>query len=205
MTIFARNITPMKIIFATNNEHKFKEIKAILPKDITLLSLADTGISDDIPETGNTLEENALIKARVINRMTGMAAFSDDTGLEVDSLGGAPGVMSARFAGDAKDMDQNIQKLLTLLSGKADRRARFRTVIALVDGNREHSFEGVAEGTIITEKRGCSGFGYDPVFLPDNSDLTFAQMEPQQKYAISHRSEAFRKLAAFLGTGTGTQ
>ena len=205
MTIFARNITPMKIIFATNNEHKFKEIKAILPKDITLLSLADTGINDDIPETGNTLEENAMIKARVINRMTGIAAFSDDTGLEVDSLGGAPGVMSARFAGDAKDMDQNIQKLLTLLSGKHDRRARFRTVIALVDGKDEHSFEGVAEGTIITEKRGSSGFGYDPVFLPDNSDLTFAQMEPKQKYAISHRSEAFRKLAAFLGTDTGTQ
>jgi len=195
----------MTIIFATNNEHKFKEIKAILPKGITLLSLADAGISDDIPETGDTLEENAMIKAKMISKMTGITAFADDTGLEVESLGGAPGVMSARFAGDEKDMDRNIEKVLSLLAGNTNRRARFRTVIALVMGDEEYSFEGIAEGTIITEKRGNSGFGYDPLFLPDNSDLTFAEMEPEQKYAISHRSAAFRKLAGFLTENTGTQ
>lgn len=195
----------MTIIFATNNDHKFKEIKAILPSGITLLSLADAGISDDIPETGSTLEENAMIKARVISKMTGITAFADDTGLEVESLAGAPGVMSARFAGEEKNMDRNIEKVLSLLEGKPDRRARFRTVIALVAGDSEHSFEGVAEGTIITEKRGGSGFGYDPVFLPDKSDLTFAEMAPEQKYAISHRSAAFRKLARFLSENSGTQ
>jgi XTP/dITP diphosphohydrolase len=195
----------MTIIFATNNEHKFKEIKAILPSDIDLLSLADAGISDDIPETGDTLEENAMIKARTISKLTGFTAFADDTGLEIQSLGGAPGVMSARFAGDEKDMDKNIEKVISLLDGKSNRRARFRTVIAFVRGDEEHSFEGIAEGTIITEKRGNSGFGYDPVFLPDNSDLTFAEMKPEQKYAISHRSAAFRKLADFLSDYAGTQ
>ncbi len=195
----------MTIIFATNNRHKFREIKAILPSGITLLSPEDAGIGDDIPETGDTLEENAMIKARIIYQRTGIAAFADDTGLEVESLGGAPGVMSARFAGEEKDMDRNIEKLLSLLDGKAHRKARFRTVIALVYGTGEHLFEGVAGGTIITEKRGSSGFGYDPVFLPDNSSLTFAEMEPEQKYAISHRSEAFRKLAVFLDANPGIQ
>lgn len=195
----------MTILFATNNEHKFKEIKEILPGNITLLTLADTGISDDVAETGETLEENALIKARTIFSKAGIPTFADDTGLEVESLGGAPGVKSARFAGEAKDMEKNIAKLLEMLHGENNRRARFRTVIALVDGKSDYLFDGIAEGRIISEKRGEKGFGYDPVFMPEGYDITFAEMPLSLKNEMSHRAVAFRKLAAFLSPSGETQ
>ena len=195
----------MKLLFATNNDHKFREIKAILPESISLMGLAEAGFYDDIPETGDTLEENAMLKARTIYNITGLPTFADDTGLEVESLGGEPGVKSARYAGEGKDMEQNIAKLLRLLRNKQNRSARFRTVIALVMNNTEYLFEGIACGTIIESKKGSSGFGYDPVFLPDGSQLTFAEMHPDQKNEISHRSAAFRKLSEFLHNNPGMQ
>lgn len=188
----------MTLVFATNNAHKYNEIRSILPSGITLLDLLSAGISHDIPETGNTLEDNALIKARECFRLTGTDSFADDTGLEVNRLNGEPGVRSARYAGEGKDMNLNIEKLLHKLHGANDRSARFRTVIALVTSSGEHLFEGIAEGEIISQRRGNGGFGYDPVFLPSGSHLTFAEMPLSEKNSISHRAIAFRKLAEHL-------
>jgi XTP/dITP diphosphohydrolase len=188
----------MILIFATNNLHKIKEIREMTGSKIDLLSLNEVNISDDIPENEPTLEGNALYKARYIFQKTGMDVFADDTGLEVYSLNGEPGVYSARYAGESKDSSANITRLLNELKEKTDRRARFRTVIALIFNGKEHLFEGIVEGTIIPDKKGTDGFGYDPVFLPDGYHQTFAEMNLNDKNLISHRANAFSKLLAFL-------
>ncbi len=188
----------MKLIFASANEHKLREIKSILDKNITLLSPADFNINEEIPEDEPLLEGNALFKARYVHNITGQNVFADDTGLEIEALNGLPGVHSARFAGPEKDSSANIEKVLSLLSGEKNRKARFRTVIALIYNNKEYLFEGIVSGTIIREKRGTEGFGYDPVFVPDGETRTFAELDLSEKNRISHRSAAFSKLKEFL-------
>lgn len=189
----------MQIVFATNNAHKLAEIRAILGRDIEILSLADIGCHDDIPETADTLEGNALIKARWVKERYGHDCFADDTGLEVQALGGGPGVHTARYAyPDRHDPEANTRKLLAELSGSDNRAARFRTVIALIQGNEEHLFEGIVEGEIATEERGTEGFGYDPVFVPEQLGQTFAELGVEVKNGISHRARAVSRLAAYL-------
>jgi XTP/dITP diphosphohydrolase len=189
----------MEIIFATNNDHKLKEIGSLLGNSFKLLSLNDVDFQGDIPEDSPTLEENALFKARFIHRLSGKNVFADDTGLEIEALNGRPGVHSARFAGTNRNFEANIDKVLTLLTGQKNRAAKFRTIIALILDNREYLFEGEVTGIIIEERRGSGGFGYDPVFLPDGESLTFAEMTLEAKNRISHRSRAFEKLKIFLG------
>lgn len=193
----------MEIVFASNNIYKLKEIKDILDDSFTLLSLGDIGMNEEIPENELSLEGNALSKARHIYDATGLTVFADDTGLEVDALGGLPGVYSARFAGENKDFDSNIEKLLQMLGDTLNRKARFRTVIALIHQGREHLFEGEIKGVIIKEKRGTAGFGYDPVFVPEGRNITFAEMEAGEKNSISHRALAFKKLKNFLAEMSG--
>jgi XTP/dITP diphosphohydrolase len=188
----------MKLIFASNNKHKVREISHILDDKITLLSLEDVNIHEDIPEDEPLIEGNALFKARYVHNATGLNVFADDTGLEIEALNGLPGVHSARFAGETKDSSANIAKVLDMLKGTDNRKARFRTVIALIFENKEYLFEGIVSGTIIDEKRGTEGFGYDPVFIPDGRKLTFAQMSLTEKSKISHRALAFEKLKEFL-------
>lgn len=188
----------IKLVFATNNSNKIKEIQAIMPSHIELLSLQRIGCEEDIPETSPTIEGNALQKARYIKEHYGYDCFADDTGLEVEALNGAPGVYSARYAGDQKDNQANIDKLLAELKDKENKAARFKTVIALILGNQEHTFYGICEGTILSEKRGEQGFGYDPVFKPTGYSTTFAQMSLEEKSNISHRGRATRKLIEFL-------
>jgi XTP/dITP diphosphohydrolase len=188
----------MKLVFASNNEHKIREIRSILGEGFNLLSLRDIDMDEDIPENEPTIEGNALAKAWHIHTATGLDVFADDTGLEVDALGGKPGVHSARFAGENKDSSENIILLLSLLGNNENRKARFRTVIALILKNKEYLFEGIVTGTIIKEKRGTGGFGYDPVFIPDQKSETFAEMDPDEKNHISHRGRAVAKLAHFL-------
>ena len=188
----------MKIVFATNNEHKLSEIRSILGDTIEVLSLKDIGCNVDIPETGTTLEENALQKAQYIYDHYHTDVFADDTGLEVDALGGAPGVYSARYAGDGHDSEANMTKLLHELGENNNRRARFRTVIALIQQGEVHEFDGIVNGDIIRERRGGEGFGYDPIFQPDGYDLTFAELGSEIKNTISHRARATQKLADYL-------
>lgn len=188
----------MKIVFATNNENKVREIRHILGNSFNLLSLKDLTINEDIPENNPTLEGNAMQKARHIYKMLDLNVFADDTGLEIEALNGLPGVHSARFAGENKDSAANIEKVLAMMGSSVNRRARFRTVIALIIDGSEHLFEGTVEGTIISEKRGSDGFGYDPVFIPAGSNLTFAEMTLHEKNKISHRAMAFEKLRNFL-------
>lgn len=187
-----------KIVVATNNAHKLKEIAAILGQEIELLSLKDIQCFADIPETADTLEGNARQKAMYIYENYGMDCFADDTGLEVEALGGAPGVFSARYAGDGHDSEANMQKLLKELAGKENRKAQFRTVICLIRNGKEHLFEGIVKGEIIQEKRGGAGFGYDPIFVPEGYDLTFAELGDDVKNTISHRARAVEKLCQFL-------
>ena len=189
-----------KIVFATNNQHKLDEIRKITEGKIEILSLSDIGSNDEIEETGNTLEENALVKARFIKNKYGYDCFAEDAGLEVEALGNAPGVYSARYAGDACRDEDNIKKLLDNLKGIANRKARFRTVIALLMNNEEYFFEGEIKGHIIDEKRGFAGFGYDPIFVPEGYDQTFAELGEEIKNRISHRSIATQKLVDFLLT-----
>ena len=188
----------MEIVFASNNLNKIREINNVLGNSFKLLSLKDICMEEDIPENEATLEGNALLKARFIHNATGMNVFADDTGLETEALNGDPGVHSARFAGENKDSEANIDKLLALLEKKTSRKARFRTVIAIILDGKEHLFEGIVEGEIITERRGKMGFGYDPVFLPEGRKLTFAEMDLDEKNKISHRARAFAGLKAFL-------
>ena len=187
-----------KIVVATNNAHKLKEIAAILGQEIELLSLKDIQCYADIPETADTLEGNARQKAMYIYENYGMDCFADDTGLEVEALGGAPGVFSARYAGDGHDSEANMQKLLKELAGKENRKAQFRTVICLIRNGKEHLFEGIVKGEIVQEKRGGAGFGYDPIFVPEGYDLTFAELGDDVKNTISHRARAVEKLCQFL-------
>jgi XTP/dITP diphosphohydrolase len=188
----------MKLVFASNNKHKVREISNILDNNITLLSLGEIKILEDIPEDEPLIEDNALFKARYVYNATGLNVFADDTGLEIEALNGLPGVHSARFAGESKDSSANIAKVLAMLKGIGNRKARFRTVIALIFESKEYLFEGIISGTIIDEKRGDEGFGYDPVFIPDGKELTFAQMALDEKNKISHRAIAFKKLKEFL-------
>jgi len=192
----------MNLIFATNNQHKLLEIRHIFEKQgldhIHLQGLKEIGFTGEIEEPGETLEENALIKARFIHSKYGKNCFADDTGLEVDALNGQPGVYSARYAGEGCSYQDNVVKLLDALNGIADRSARFRTVIALIINDKEYLFEGRMEGMIITEIRGTNGFGYDPVFMPDGYNLTYAEMPADIKNSISHRYLALDKMIRFL-------
>lgn len=188
-----------KLVFATNNAHKLEEIRAILGNKVEVLSLNDISCHTDIPETADTLEDNAALKAQYIYEHYGLDCFADDTGLEVEALGGAPGVYSARYAGgEGHDSEANMKKLLKELEGENDRRAQFRTVICLIEGGKEHFFEGIVKGGIIEEKRGASGFGYDPVFVPEGYEETFAEMGSEEKNRISHRARAVRQLCSYL-------
>jgi XTP/dITP diphosphohydrolase len=189
-----------QLVFATANRHKLEEVQAMLPGDLQIKSLSDIGFTGDIPETEATLEGNALQKVRYIHERYGMPCFADDTGLEVEALDGAPGVYSARYAGAEGSQEvrarANMTRLLHELAGKANRNARFRTVIACIDAdNKEHLFEGVVNGSIIEDAIGSEGFGYDPVFIPDGYDITYAQMMLCEKSLISHRAKAFQKFA----------
>ena len=187
-----------ELIFATNNLHKLSEIQAIIGDDFVIKSLQQIGCTEDIPETSPTLEGNALLKAQYVYDTFGNNCFADDTGLEIEFLDGRPGVFSARYATDGHDFEANIDKVLEELSGVENRKARFRTVIALILGGSVHYFEGIVDGKIITERKGIKGFGYDPVFLPDGYDQTFAEMPLSEKNIISHRARAVSKLVEFL-------
>ncbi|MCD4724017.1 MAG: non-canonical purine NTP diphosphatase [Bacteroidales bacterium] len=187
-----------KLVFATNNKHKLMEIRKIIPPGIEILSLEDIACFEDIPETAETLEGNAGLKSGFTYLYYQKDCFADDTGLEVDALGGKPGVHSARYAGEDGNAEKNIEKLLRELGDVTNRKARFRTVISLIMGGNEEFFEGIVEGQIIHEKRGSEGFGYDPVFLPDGYDQTFAEMPLDLKNSISHRGRAIRKLIDHL-------
>ena len=188
----------MKLVFATNNKNKFLEVKAMLPKEIKLLNLVDIGCNEDIPETANTIEGNAILKAKYVYETYHLACFADDTGLEVESLNNEPGVYSARYAGDENNSMANIEKLLENLKNKEDRSARFKTVIAYISDTSQEMFSGICEGEITKEPRGDSGFGYDPVFKPSGFDTTFAEMTLDQKSEIGHRGNAMRQLIGFL-------
>lgn len=188
----------MKLVFATNNRHKLEEVRAIVGDRVEVLSLNDIDCHDDIPETADTLQGNALIKARYIYDKFGFDCFADDTGLEVDALGGEPGVYSARYAGEECCSEANMQKLLHNLTGKSDRNAQFRTVIALIINGEEKLFNGIVKGTIAEEKMGDSGFGYDPIFIPEGFSESFAQMSSEQKNSISHRYRATKQLSDYL-------
>lgn len=190
----------MKLIFATNNQHKVDELRSLLTGGMEIITLKEAGIDTDIPEPYDTLEENASGKARTIYEMTGANCFSEDTGLEVEALHGEPGVKSARYAGESRSFDANIDKLLFNLAGQTNRRARFRTVISLLIDGKETQFEGVCNGQIIAERRGEKGFGYDPVFIPDGDSRSFAEMNLAEKGKYSHRARATEKLVAFLNT-----
>ena len=188
----------MKLVFATHNEHKLNEVQRMLPKEITLLTLDEIGCFEDIPETSNTIEGNAIQKALYIKEKYGYDTFADDTGLEVVALDNAPGVYSARYAGEAKDNEANIDLLLANMKGKQERQAQFKTIFALCLGEDLHTFEGIVRGEITHERKGEGGFGYDAVFLPEGYTDTFAQMSADQKNSISHRGRALQKLTAFL-------
>ena len=187
-----------KLVVATNNAHKLEEISAILGNEMELLSLKDIHCNTDIPETADTLEGNARQKAMYIHENYGMDCFADDTGLEVEALNGAPGVFSARYAGDGHDSEANMQKLLKELEGKENRKAQFRTAICLIMEGKEYLFEGIVKGHIIEEKRGGAGFGYDPIFVPEGYNQTFAELGNDVKNTISHRARAVEKLCTFL-------
>ena len=189
----------MKLVFATNNQHKLDEVRKISAQhNIEIVSLAEIDCHDDIPETADTLDGNALQKAQYIRVKFGLDCFADDTGLEVEALNNAPGVYSARYAGPGHDSEANMKKLLNEMEGKENLKARFRTVIALLLGGETHLFEGIVEGSITTEKRGGNGFGYDPVFVPEGYDKTFAELGNDVKNKISHRARAVEQLEAFL-------
>ena len=190
-----------KLLLCTGNPGKIAELRAMLPGNMELVSLTEAGLPLDLPETGDSFTANALQKARFAFERTGLTCIADDSGLEVNALNGAPGVYSARYAGEEKSDRANMAKLLLELDGVEDRSARFRTVVALIDASGEHVFEGEVRGAITTEPRGSNGFGYDPVFLPEMSDLTFAELDAKLKNAISHRGQAVWKLVRFLIEG----
>ena len=192
------------IIFATNNKNKVIEIRSLLPGHFEVISLKEAGIDIDIPEPHDTLEKNASEKSGTIFKLTGNDCFSEDTGLEVTSLGNEPGVKSARYAGEENDFKKNIEKLLGKMEGINDRSARFRTVISLMLDGKEHQFEGICQGTITTKESGENGFGYDPVFIPDGDKRTFAEMNLEEKNRFSHRKKATAKLIQFLNNIHGT-
>jgi XTP/dITP diphosphohydrolase len=188
----------LKIVFATNNKNKAIEIQSIMPEGIEIMTLEDIGCIEDIPETENTLEGNAILKAKYVVEKYGYSCFADDTGLEIDALNGEPGVLSARYAGSNRDSNENIELVLSKLHANTNRTAQFRTVIALYWQNEMHTFEGRVSGNIISEKKGTNGFGYDPIFIPENTGKTFAEMELHEKNNFSHRARAFEKMIDFI-------
>ncbi|MBT8318589.1 MAG: non-canonical purine NTP diphosphatase [Gramella sp.] len=188
----------MKLVFATHNPNKFKEIQTMLPEHIELLSLKDIDCNEDIPETGRTIDENAILKAEYVKNNYGLDCFADDTGLEIEALAGAPGVYSARYSGEEKNDEANMEKVLSQLKDKPYRSARFKTVIALTLKGNQSLFTGICEGQILKEKKGEHGFGYDPIFMPTGYELTFAEMDITEKTKISHRGIAFRELMEYL-------
>ena len=188
------------LVFATNNKHKLDEVRKITANLVNIVSLAEIDCHDDIPETAETLEGNALLKAQYIKEHYGFDCFADDTGLEVESLNNAPGVYSARYAGPENNSEANMKKLLAALEGKENRKARFRTVIALILNGKEYQFDGIINGSITETKKGDSGFGYDPIFMPEGHKQTFAELGDDIKNTISHRALAVKKLADFLST-----
>lgn len=190
----------MKLVFASHNANKVAEIKAMMPAHIELLSLTDLGYHEEIPETANTIEGNAILKAEHLRDELNCAVFADDTGLIVPALNGEPGVFSARYAGPQKDANDNMNLLLEKLAHQEDRSAYFQTVIALNLNGKTHVFDGRVDGTIISEKRGAHGFGYDPIFVPENETLTFAEMDSISKNTMSHRKRALAKMMEFLST-----
>jgi XTP/dITP diphosphohydrolase len=187
----------MRFLFATNNKHKIEEVRNILPV-YEIFSLSDVGISIDIPEDYETLDENAMQKARFIAKLSAMDVLADDTGLEIEALEGRPGVYSARYAGEGCSFDDNVQKVLSEMKGMENRKARFRTVVAMIFSGKEFFFDGTVEGVITHEPFGTEGFGYDPIFLPDGCSETFAQMGQALKNSISHRARAFQEISDFL-------
>ena len=188
----------MKLVFASNNKNKIKEIQQMLPESITILSLEDIGCTEDIPETAETIEGNAILKANYVTEKYGYDCFADDTGLEVEALNGEPGVYSARYAGEQKDANENMNKLLSNLENKTNRNAQFKTVIALNINKNQYLFTGIVKGNIIKEKIGNQGFGYDPIFVAENDTRTFAQLSIEEKAIISHRGIAVKQLIDFL-------
>jgi XTP/dITP diphosphohydrolase len=188
----------MQLVFASNNANKIKEIQILLPKTIQVISLSDIGCYEEIPETAATIEGNAILKANYVTQKYGYNCFADDTGLEVEALNGEPGVYSARYAGEQKNPDDNMDKLLGNLEGKSNRNAQFKTVIALNLNGKQHLFTGIIKGTIINDKLGNQGFGYDPIFQPEGYQHTFAQLSLQEKATISHRGLATKQLLDFL-------
>lgn len=190
----------IELVFATNNENKIKEINALLTNSIKLLSLKDIGCNEDIPETADTIEGNAILKAKYVYEKYGYNCFADDTGLEIKSLNGEPGVFSARYAGEEKNADKNMDKVLQKLSNSSDKTAQFKTVVALVINGKISTFEGIIEGEITSEKHGKDGFGYDPIFKPNGYEITFAEMPLFEKNNISHRGRAVKKLIDFLNS-----
>ncbi len=187
-----------KLIFATNNKHKLGEVREILDGTVQIVSLEEAGLSGEIPETADTLQGNALQKAQWVWERTHQDCFADDTGLEVDALGGAPGVYSARYAGEHCTFDDNVNKLLKALDGETNRKAQFRTVICLIEDGEPRYFEGKVEGQILTERYGNEGFGYDPIFMPDRFAVSFAEMPLEVKNMISHRGMAVKRLTEYL-------
>ncbi|MBO7317310.1 MAG: non-canonical purine NTP diphosphatase [Bacteroidales bacterium] len=187
-----------KIVFATNNQHKLEEVRAMIGNHLEILSLRDIGCNEDIPEDGLTFEANAIQKALYIKDNYGYDCFADDSGLEVTALNNAPGVFSARYAGEPSDSQRNIEKLMREMQGKEERSARFRTCVAYISDSEKEIFEGCIEGSIITTLRGFNGFGYDPLFVPCGYDITFAEMSSEQKNKISHRAIAIQKLIEYL-------
>lgn len=190
----------MKLVFSTHNQNKFEEVEKLVPTHVKLISLDGIGCYEEIPETGQTLEENAQIKADYVTLNYGLPCFSDDTGLLVNALNGAPGVYSARYAGEEKNADLNMDKLLLELQSHEDRTARFETVIALNLYSKKYLFKGTVHGTITKQKKGGNGFGYDPIFQPEGFNRTFAELSMEQKNSFSHRARAITQLIAFLGT-----
>jgi len=190
----------MKLVFATNNLHKLKEVQEMLSNSIEVLSLKDIGCFEDIEETESTLEGNAKLKADYITKKYGFDCFADDTGLEVEALNGDPGIYSARYAGEHGNAEKNMEKLLIELKNKSNRKAKFKTIIALNLTNRQYLFEGICEGEILNKKTGVKGFGYDPIFKPSNALYSFAEMNSEEKNIISHRGIAIQKLVKFLNS-----
>jgi XTP/dITP diphosphohydrolase len=188
----------MKLVFATNNKNKILEVQQLLPESIEIISLESIGCFEEIPETADTIEENAILKANYITHNYGYDCFADDTGLEVDALNGAPGVFSARYAGEQRNSDDNMNKLLEALDNNPNRKAQFKTVITLNLNGKQHLFTGIAQGEITLNKTGNEGFGYDPIFKPEGYEHTFAQLSLQEKGAISHRGKAMEQLIVFL-------
>jgi XTP/dITP diphosphohydrolase len=188
----------MKLVFASNNKNKIQEIQALVPNTIQIVSLDDIGCTEDIPETANTIEGNAILKANYVTEKYGYDCFADDTGLEVDALNGAPGVYSARYAGEQKDTNDNMDKLLTQLKNESNRKANFKTVIALNLNGKQNLFTGIINGKIIEEKIGTNGFGYDPIFVAEEYDKTFAELTMEEKSTISHRGIAVKQLIEYF-------